>query len=208
MTGADGELVRCVITAFTSDLEVTINPEKLIPASLQNIATSTWALAVDVLGGLWHLEGKDISVLADGFVAASPNNKNQTTLTVTDGQVTLDRPYAVVHAGLPITSDLETLNIDTPQGSSLSDKKKNITAVTLFVESSRGIFVGTNTTDLTEMKIRKDEPYDDPVALTTGIVDVNIAGQWNSQGSIFIRQIDPIPLSVLAVVPSGLIGGL
>lgn len=208
MTGADGELVRCVITAYTSDIIVTVNPEKIVPESLQGVATSTWTLAVDVLGGLWHLEGKDLSIFADGFVAASANNPKVVTLTVTNGQVTLDKPYGVIHAGLPITADFETLDIDTPQGSSLSDKKKNISRVTLFVESSRGIFVGTDETNLTEVKVREDEPYDAPVALATGTVDLNIASEWNSKGSIFIRQIDPVPLSVLAVVPSGLIGGL
>lgn len=209
--GEDDEIIsviRCVITAFTSDLIVTVNPEKLVPASLQGVATSIWTFAVDVLGGLWHLEGKDLSVFADGFVAASANNNKHTVLTVTNGQVTLDKPYGVIHAGLPITADFETLDIDTPQGSSLSDKKKNISRVTLFVESSRGIFVGSNATNLTEVKVREDEPYDAPVALATGTVELNIAAEWNSKGSIFIRQIDPVPLSVLAVVPSGLIGGL
>ena len=117
------------------------------------------------------------------------------------------------HAGLPITSDLETLDIDTPQGSSLADKKKNITRLHVFLESSRGGYIGINSTDdktkgLTELKVRETEKYDDPVALISGTKDMNVEGEWNTSGKIFIRQVDPLPLSVLAVVPSGKIGGM
>ena len=207
------DVVRCVITGFTSDTIVTVNPSKLVPESLRSVVVSDWSFAVDVLGGLWHLEGKEISVLGDGFVVSSPNNNSYNTLTVADGEVTLDKPYAVIHAGLPITADLETLDIDTPQGPSLADKKKNISRLHIFVESSRGGFIGVEAEDdktkgLTELKVRETVEYDDPVALISGTKDQNITSEWNDSGKIFIRQVDPLPLSVLAVVPSGKIGGL
>jgi hypothetical protein len=207
ITGADGTLIRCTIKTFTSTTVVTVNPHKTVPVAMRNTAFTTWAAAVDELSGLWHLEGKNVSVFADGFVVASPNNDDYDILTVSSGTATLDKPYSVMHAGLPITADIETLNIDLPGVSSMSDKKKLINKLTMFVESSRGIWAGFDADNLREFKLRDDEGYDDPVDLTTGTIDINIKPEWNSSGKVFIRQVDPLPLSVLTILPTGYIGG-
>lgn len=207
LTGTDGTLIRCTIKTYTSGTVVTVNPHKTVPASMQAVAISTWSKAVDEVGGLWHLEGEEVSVFADGFVVANPNNDAYDVVTVTNGIATLDKPYAVIHVGLPITSDLETLNMDLPGVSSMSDKKKSITKLTAFVEATRGVFAGSDVDNLTEYKLRDEEGYDDPVALKTGTIDVNITGVWKSSGQIFIRQIDPVPASILSIVPTGYISG-
>jgi hypothetical protein len=134
--------------------------------------------------------------------------------TVTDGRITLDRPYSVIHVGLPVTADIETLDIDSTSAQSVADKKKDISHVSMHVESSRGIWIGAqpppdDDTDplegLYELKIRNDEVYDDPISLKTEVVDVIIRGEWNSNGRVFIRQVDPVPLTVLSVIPAGLV---
>lgn len=209
--------VRCTITVFTSTTVVSVRPHKTVPAALRSTATAAWADAVDSVSGLSHLEGQQVAVFADGFVVANPNNAAYTTVTVSSGAVTLDRPYAVIHVGLPVTADLETLNVDTVQGESLADKAKLITKVTLFVEASRGIWAGTAppTDDdddplegLTEYKLRNTETYDEPADLQTGTVEAHVQGAWNTNGRVFIRQVDPVPLSVLTVVPSGFVPGV
>ena len=85
----------------------------------------------------------------------------------------------------------------------------------LHVEDSRGIFVGGRPPvsgdnilydaleGLTEIKLREDEDYEDPVALKTEVVSVNIESSWNSNGRIFIRQVDPVPMSIGAIHPAG-----
>ena len=212
LTDSDGVIIRALIQSYTSGTVVTITPHKTVPISLRSIAITSWTRAVDNLQGLWHIEGKQVSVFADGFVAASPNNDAYEVVTVANGQITLDKTYGVIHVGLPYISDLETLDIDTTQGETLSDKFKNSKEVTLFVEESRGVFAGPKppSDDLTdpleglnEFKLRNDEGYDDPVDLKTGVIDVNLNSEWNSNGRIFVRQIDPIPLSVLAIAPAG-----
>ena len=172
---------------------------------MQNIAISVWSKAVDEISGLWHLEGEDVSILSDGFVSANPNNDAYEVKTVQGGSISLDEPHSVIHVGLPITSDLETLNIDTEAGQfqSIADRKKRISRVTIFIESSRGIFVGFDEDNLTEFKINTNGDYDNPVALQTGVIDINIRPEWNTSGKVFIRQIDPIPLSILSIVPAG-----
>jgi hypothetical protein len=149
------------------------------------------------------LEGKAISVLGDGFVVASPNNPGAVAVIVANGTAVLDKPYAVIHAGLPYLSDLETLDVDTAQGETLADKKKNIGKLVVFVESSRGIFAGPNSNSLVELKTRFEETMEQPVELSTGTEEILIQSEWNSNGRIFVRQFDPLPLSVLAVAPVG-----
>lgn len=209
-TDASGEEIRVSITAFTSTTQVTGRAHKTVPEDLRSVATSTWSYAVDELIGLAHLEGKEVSVFADRFVVSSPNNNEGDNITVTNGKITLARPYAVIHIGLPYISDLETLNIDTAQGETLADKKINISRLNLFVEKSRGAFVGGSDPgtveplkDLEEMTTREDENYSDPTELYTGKTEINIDSEWNSNGRVFVRQVDPLPLSVLAIFPSG-----
>jgi hypothetical protein len=214
LTGSDGTLIRFTINAYTSGTVVTGKAHKTVPAAMRSVAITSWVKAVDDISGLWHLEGEDVSVFADRFVVASPNNASYDTLTVTNGAITLDKPYGIIKVGLPFISDVETLDIDSAQGETIADKKKLVSRVTIFVESSRGIWVGAKPPtddsvdpleDLVEEKIRNQESYDDPVALATGTVEINIKPEWNSNGRIFIRQVDPVPLSVLAVAPAGLL---
>lgn len=211
LTGSDGEVIRFTIDAYSSATVVTGRPHKTVPSSLQATAVTNWAKAVDEIAGLWHLEGESVSVFADRFVVANPNNDAYDTVTVSGGKITLASPYTVIHVGLPFTSDIETLDIDMPSGETMVDKKMNVQEVSLYVESSRGGWIGgrapNETVDfldgLTEIKARSNEDYDDPVALKTGVLEVQINSEWNSNGRVFIRQTDPVPLSVLAVAPSG-----
>ncbi len=72
--------------------------------SLQGHATADWALAAQSLGGLWHLEGRELAVLADGSV--------QPNATVSNGAIILPRASGAILAGLPYVCDLETLNLE------------------------------------------------------------------------------------------------
>jgi hypothetical protein len=217
LTGADGELIRFTINTYSSATVVTGKPNRTVPASLRTTATAEWAHAVTTITGLSHLEGKEVAVFADGFVVGNPYNESYDVLTVTGGQIELSEPYAVVHVGLPYLCDLETLDIDTSQGETIVDKKKLTQQVTLQVEATRGLFAGPKppeensrntmddpTFDLYELKIRETESMDEPVSLTTKQVTVNIAGEWNSNGRVFIRQLDPLPITILAIAPTGL----
>lgn len=212
LTGPDGDVIRFQIDAYSSATVVTGRPVKNVPANMQAVALLTWAKAVDEIKGLWHLEGESVSIFADGYVVANPHNSSYDAQTVTNGAVTLDKPYAVIHIGKPITADLETLNLDTAQAETMVDKNKLMQKCTLFVEESRGGWVGQEAPPdeddnflggLTEIKVRNDEDYESPVELRTGTMDVTVEATWNDNGRIFIRQTDPIPMSVLAIAPAG-----
>lgn len=216
LTGADGTVIRFTVTGFTSATVVTGNASATVPAGLQNVGTATWARAVSRVTGLYHLEGQAVSVLGDGAVIASPYNPKYAPIVVTSGTITLPKACAVINAGLPYFSDIETLDIDNAQGATIADKGKIVNRLTLFLENSRGGFIGDRppTNDALNplenlIEIPPPEPavYGTTPALSTGKSFINIPAGWNKSGRVFIRQIDPLPLSVLAVVPSGFIPG-
>lgn len=206
------EVIRCEIKSVGSTTVATVRANRTVPVAFRNVALTSWSKAVDEIYGLWHLEGKDVSIFGDGFVVASPYNDAYVTVTVSNGSITLDKPYAVVHIGLPYISDMYSLDIDSAQSETLIDKNKQSKHIAMYVEETRGLFVGPepptdDTTDalegLVEFKLRNDEGYDEPTDLQTGIIEVNMTAKWNDNGRIFVRQVDPVPASVLAIAPSG-----
>lgn len=217
-TAADGSQVRCRIIEYQSDTVVLVQPSITVPADLRQTGLTAWARAVDRVTGINHLEGKPVGVFADGSVAASPNNDSMAVVTVAAGAITLDQPYAVIRVGLPYISDLETLDIDTPEGASRKDRAMHIGAVGLSLEASRGVFAGRRAPTtaevaehgylhgLTEPKPRRpDDGYEGPAQLMTDTVHVTIQSNWDSNGRIFVRQVDPVPVTILAAIPQGAI---
>lgn len=210
---AGAELLRVEITNVTSPTVATGFPSADVPLALRAIATAAWAQAADTLSGLAHLEGKAVAVFGDGVVVASPNNDQYgAPLVVTGGTITLEDPVAVAHVGLPYLCDLGTLDIDTPQGSSLKDKRLLINTATLLLERSLAAFVGAEfpaegAADplalLDELKLRDATDEYGAIALRTGEADVTIAREWDSNGRLAVRVVDPVPVTILAIIPRG-----
>lgn len=154
----------------------------------------------DEISGLDHLEGKTVSILADG--AVHPQK------VVTDGRVVLDVNASKVHVGLPYQSDIQTLplalQIDTGFG---QGRYKNINKAWLRVFRSSGIFIGPDSEHLVEAKQRKEEPYGTPPALKSEDIQVVVTPSWSDSGSVYIRQSDPLPLTVVALTLEVAVGG-
>lgn len=193
------EIVRVEVVGYTSPTVVTVKLLIVCPESLRGHAVTAWARQVKTLSGLGHLEGKTVSVLADGNV--------QPQVVVTAGAITLQSYAGIVHAGLPYTSDMETLDIEPRQANeTMLDKKIAVTSLTILVEESRGIFAGSDKHHLYEHKPKR-ETYELPIELLTGQAEIPISNDWTGKGRIFIRQADPLPLTVLAVIPEVTFGG-
>jgi hypothetical protein len=214
ITGPNGELVRFTISVLVSSTVVQGYPDIDVPVSLQGVDRVTWARAVKKIGGLNHLVGETVAIYGDGAVVGSPNNPDYPAYTVAnDGTVTMDEPHAVVCVGLPYLSDVETLDIDMPHGPSAKAQRMNVTAVGLMVDASRGIFIGgrepkLSTTDgLVEMKLRDTVEMGlnrgEPVSPVSKYIEQAIESEWNSNGRVFIRQIDPVPLTILSISALG-----
>jgi len=127
---------------------------------------------------------------------------------VTGGAVTLDVEASKVQIGLPIVADLQTLpfaaQIDNGFG---QGRVKNVNKAWLRVFQSSGIFVGPNADKLTEAKQRSTEAYGSPPALKSAEVPVAITPAWADSGQVFIRQADPLPLTVVSLTLEVEVGG-
>ncbi|RZN40397.1 hypothetical protein FEK48_13160 [Escherichia sp. E2593] len=191
--------LRCDIVAYTSGTVVTVRANRNIPPVLRNTATTNWRMARMTFAGLNHLEGQTVNILSDASVEPQK--------IVTAGKVTLESPGGVVHIGLPINAQFETLDININGQETLLDKKQIIPTVTLVVNASRGIFASTPGGKWYEYPQREFEFYDDPVDDATGKVEVKLDSDWDKNGRIKVQQTDPLPLSVLAVIPRITVGG-
>jgi len=199
LTDANGNKYRLTITAYTSATVVSARTDITLPVALRGAATTVWAWARDTVSGLSHLNGKTVSILADGAVMPQE--------VVTAGSVTIDRPATVIHVGLPYDSDLQTMPISLNVDGAGQGRYKNVNKAWIRVYRSSGVFVGPSTDKLTEAKQRTTEPYGTPPSLKTDELDVDITPSWAASGQIYIRQSDPLPLSVIGLTLEVVLGG-
>ncbi len=193
---AGADEVRIRIDAYSSATVVTGTPSQDVPTSLRGVAVTDWGKAVDALSGLSHLEGKTVAILGDGVVEPQQ--------AVSGGAITLTRPYEIIHVGLPYTADLETLDLEVVNRETLTDKKKRINRVTVYTQASRGFWAGPDADHLKEKPVEVGN-YASPSAAEPAKSEVVLNSAWNDHGRVLIRQPDPMPLTVLAVVPSGFV---
>lgn len=174
------------------------------------------------LTGLSHLNGRGVSLVGsylDGdlirtVVLASPATTLRTVsggaISITDAE---QATYDDFYAGLPITCDLETLDIDTVDGRTLKEKAINITRLGMWVEESRSFYAGPQQPVASVLdgmaRIALEDASQAPLTSEdgTGYVEGNLLGRFAKSGRVFVRHVEPTPLTVLSVMPQGKIGG-
>ena len=194
------ETYRCDITAIADDHTATVKLDRDLPSSLQNTAITTYEIAEKTLSGLSHLVNKTVSILADGAV-------HPTKVVDSNGDIVLNRAASVVHIGLPYVCDLQTLPLALQTEAVGQGRVKNLNHAWLRVFESSGIFVGPTSEKLVEAKQRTTEPYGSPPNLKTEDIKIMLTPSWQDYGQIFIRQTDPLPLTVVGVTLEVSIGG-
>lgn len=159
------------------------------------------------INGLDHLEGKTVVALADGAVART--GPAAADLVVTGGAIDLD-PGAfpdgasVVHVGLPYVSELETLDLGPGAGKT---RVKSIGEVAVEFEDTAGGWVGQKlptdpakpTKGLEELRMREVSDGFGPPGLKSGVWKIPTPAEWNVGGRVVVKQIDPLPMTILAV---------
>lgn len=145
------------------------------------------------VSGLSWLEGQKVSIFANGCVLPQQ--------VVTNGKVKLSQPSTKVFIGLPITADFQTLPtaVQLNDGSYGIGHSKNINDAFIRVVKSSGVFVGPDFEHLVEVKQRTSEPYGSPPSWMNKEISVMTYCQWNDSGQICIRQVDPLPLTIVSV---------
>lgn len=216
LTGSEAGIA--IITGYTSPTVVTVEVKETFSAT--TFAASAWYLTDQTITGLGHLEGETVGVLTDG--AIHPD------CTVTDGAITLDYPSRYVIIGEKYWGFGRTLDFDIPgvPGTSIGRRK---TVEKLFVKlrntlggkfgvSYKGLYdltyggrFGTSVGGmytLIELMYRRSESsyYDRPPMLFTGLKDIPIKDGYATEKHFYFLQELPLPMEILAVLPSVDIG--
>lgn len=190
---------RLRIMQTTSTTVAKVKTDIVIASTARSVATTVWAWARDSISGLAHLEGKTVSIFADGCVHPQK--------VVTGGVVTLGRAASSILVGLPYNSDLQTLPLSLNIEGFGQGRYKNVNKAWLRVYRSSGIFVGPDTDNLVEAKLRTTEPYGSPPALKSDEILVVLTPTWAASGQIYVRQSDPLPLTIVGMTLEVSIGG-
>ena len=199
LTSSAGTKYRLTVLSTTSTTAATAKADKVIEVPLRNSPVTAWSWARDSISGLDHIEGKTVSILGDGAVLPQA--------TVSGGSVTLQRACSVVHVGLPYESDLQTLPITMNVDGYGQGRFKNVNKAWLRVFKSSGIFVGPTEDKLVEVKQRTTEPYGSPPGLKSDEVDVDLTPSWKASGQVYVRQADPLPLTIVGMTLEVVLGG-
>jgi hypothetical protein len=151
--------------------------------------------ATTTISNLDHLEGQVVSVLANG--SAHPNR------TVTNGSITLARSSTKVKVGLPYTSILQTMRIDAgSQNGTSQAKTKRIYNITVRLYESLGVEVGPDLNNMESIPFRSSaQLMNTPIPVFTGDKEVEFRGNYETDGYIYVRQTQPLPLTVLSLYP-------
>jgi hypothetical protein len=154
-------------------------------------------LCVTTITGLGHLEGRLVSILADGAVHAKK--------TVASGSITLDDEYSQVNVGLKYTSRIICNDLEGGgnQGTSQSKMRRISTIVIRFFESvgcKFGIKGGTlDTIVFRSSAMKTDQAID---AYTGDKGPIAFPAGWKRTKQVEITQEEPLPMHVLCIIPS------
>ena len=172
---------------FTTTDNTTFN---FLDSQLSYSGSSTTTLS-----GLSHLEGQTVSILANG--ATHPDK------VVSSGAITLDRAVTKAKVGLSYSSILQTMRLDAgSQNGTSQGKTKRIYEITIRLFESVGVEVGESLTNMERIPFRTSaDPMDQGIPPFTGDKAVEFRGNYDTDGFIFVRQTQPLPLTILSLYP-------
>jgi len=187
----NGATKRYIEVLNTFDFTTTDNTTfNFLDSQLSYSGSSTTTLS-----GLSHLEGQTVSILADG--ATHPDK------VVSSGAITLDRAVTKAKVGLSYSSILQTMRLDAgSQNGTSQGKTKRIYEITIRLFESVGVEVGESLTNMERIPFRTSaDPMDQGIPPFTGDKAVEFRGNYDTDGFIFVRQTQPLPLTILSLYP-------
>ena len=147
--------------------------------------------------GLDHLEGESVAVLVDGSV--HPN------VTVTSGEISLNRAGTTVVIGLPYIGTVKTMPLEAgAQDGVAQGKTMRINNIVIrLLETGAGLWYGPSTTVMDEYHPRRTgDLMDEALPLFTG--DTSLLpwpGEYQNSPQITIQHRLPLPCTLVALMP-------
>lgn len=192
---------------------------------IERMAASTWATQEEtcfldcaisysfdtpqsVFYNAWHLEGNEVWGLIDGQVVKG--------LTVTGGMITLPDEVGTASKatfGLPFDVDIQTNPVSLNAGNgNNAGRRQQPGEICLHLKDSRGVMVGSGKKDMSEPEVFEIKPRDSEA---WGVADSLLNGKYvvdstnivDGEASVYIKQTDPLPLTLLGVFVDPVIGG-
>ena len=145
--------------------------------------------------GLSHLIGKTVSILADG-------NQHPPLVVDGTGSITLQYPATTVNVGLPYASILEPMKFDASlQDGTAQGRKQRLHRVRARFYKSLGGDFSSNGTDFDTIPARDiNDPMDSSPPVFSGEKHLTIASGYSDNARIILRQNNPLPMTVIAIV--------
>ena len=174
-------------TIAVCDIDEDFDNTDVIPAD-------SWFLTTDTYGGLHHLEGETIQVLADG--------RTHPDVVVTEGIVTLVRQVAVATFGYVYKGVYSSLFLVlSGQGETSAGRKQNIIRANLLFYKSFYTKYGPTLYNLdTTLTAEIGQLTDRPSLPVTGYREVTLEDQWLENKQFVLVQDTPMPAKVNAIV--------
>ena len=149
---------------------------------------------VTTISGLSHLEGETVSILAEGAPVVDA--------TVSSGAITVTET-SKAQVGLAYTSDFETLRLNAGAADGTAQgKTSRIHRLFIRFYQSLGGKVGPDASNLSPLIFRKGgDDMDAAVPLFDGDVEIEWDAEYSTESLLFIRQDQPLPMTIEAVMP-------
>lgn len=200
-----GQLSRMLITDFVSATQVAVRFMDPVPATLRGLGTQTWTFARTTFGGCNQLAGQAVAVLSDSNAVCGLDG-TPSIIVGGDGSVTLPNAGGVVTVGLQYFADFENLPLNEAGIETIRERSKSIPMVYLDVHATRGLLVGSSFDKLSPFKQRAFEPYLTSTVLQEGIIEAQIASEFDAECHVCVRQPYPLPVTLRMLIPSLNIG--
>ena len=190
---------KAVINEYVSGTKVYARMTRIIegmvagcPTFPTEVPAGEWSIVTptDVVGGLWHLEGKNVSVLADGDAYLD--------LPVVDGQVTLEAAASKIVVGLPYLCRARTLPLNIMQ-QSLEGRRKDLLQVVTRVLRTRGLSIGPDFDSMVEFKDRTSEAWGEMLRWFSGMISSSVNSGWEEDVYLCYEQSYPLPATILGL---------
>jgi hypothetical protein len=188
----------------------TVRSVERLTSRVYNTITDAWCVDAGLayqgaptttLTGLGHLNGGIITVLGDGVPLGQ--------FVVSGGAVTLPVAVSQAVAGIPYTAKLQTMQLDLGnEMQTVQGKRKRVAAASIRVRDTAGIKVGTTFATLTPFvpNVSSTDSMTTSPGLYTGDMRLIIDPSYNVHGQVCVQQDNPLPVTVLGVIPEVVVG--
>jgi hypothetical protein len=224
--GGGQAVVSSVVSPSQVLAAITVPIVRTMPNDPNNLPVpapaGTWTITtpVSVITNLDHLEGMQVTGLADGNVIP--------LTTVVGGTITLPQAASSVKVGLPFIAQLQALHIEEQSQGTIQGKRKKANGLNVRMEKTRGIQVGANQPVAAALDFQQEIPWSNlvdvpevpnanvPAAalpLFSGDKFARLNDDWQNYNGweaaplmVAVQQSLPLPMNITALVPTFEVG--